>query len=83
VLNNYFYSYLLLLNSYLSIIGSNSYLFLYYLLLSYKNLLNNKIDLVYENTSTILADNLTKSTSYNKFQDYKYRISLISIKDLN
>jgi len=48
-----------------------------------ENLLSNKIDLVYKNTSTILADNLTKSTSYNKFQDYKYRISLISIKNLN
>jgi hypothetical protein len=48
-----------------------------------ENLLSKKIDLVYENTSTILADNLTKSTSYNKFQDYKYRIGLISTKDLN
>ena len=31
-----------------------------------ENLLNNSINLVYENTSTILADNLTKSTSISK-----------------
>jgi hypothetical protein len=32
-----------------------------------ENLLNNNIDLVYKNTSTILADNLTKPTSIPKF----------------
>ena len=32
-----------------------------------ENLLENKIELVYKNTSTILADNLTKATSLPKF----------------
>jgi hypothetical protein len=44
-----------------------------------ENLLENNIDLVYKNTSTILADNLTKATSLPKFQDFKERISLIKI----
>ena len=46
-----------------------------------ENLLENKIDLVYENTSTILADNLTKLTSLPKFIDYKSRIGLINISN--
>lgn len=41
-----------------------------------ENLLSNKIELVYENTSTILADNLTKPINYPKFQDFKFRIGL-------
>jgi hypothetical protein len=44
-----------------------------------ENLLSSNIDLVYENTSTILADNLTKATSNPKFQDFKSRIGLIRI----
>ena len=47
-----------------------------------ENLLSNNIELVYENTSTILADNLTKSTSIAKFQDYKNRIGLINTRNL-
>ena len=35
-----------------------------------ENLLSNNIDLVYENTSTILADNLTKATSTSKIKDF-------------
>lgn len=41
-----------------------------------ENLLENNIELVYENTSTILADNLTKSTSYPKFKDFIYKLGL-------
>jgi hypothetical protein len=41
-----------------------------------ENLLAKKINLVYENTSTILADNLTKPTNYPKFSNYKTRIGL-------
>ena len=44
-----------------------------------ENLLDNKINLVYENTSTILADNLTKPTSYPKFKDFINRISLVKL----
>jgi hypothetical protein len=44
-----------------------------------ENLLSNNIDLVYENTSTILADNLTKATSIPKFKDFISRISLIRL----
>jgi hypothetical protein len=44
-----------------------------------ENLLENNIDLVYENTSTILADNLTKATSLPKFQDFKSRINLYNV----
>jgi hypothetical protein len=47
-----------------------------------ENLLSNKIDLVYENTSTILADNLTKATSVPKFKDYISCINLVRTKDL-
>lgn len=43
------------------------------------NLLKNNIDLVYENTSTILADNLTKATSIPKFKDLITRINLITL----
>jgi len=46
-----------------------------------ENLLNNNIELVYENTSTILADNLTKPTSYPKFQDFINRIGLVNIEE--
>ena len=46
------------------------------------NLYNNNIDLLYENTSTILADNLTKPTNSNKFEDYKNRIGLVKINNL-
>jgi hypothetical protein len=45
-----------------------------------ENLLSGNIDLVYESTSTILADNLTKSTAVPKFIDFKSRISLVQIK---
>ena len=44
-----------------------------------ENLLYNNIDLVYENTSTILVDNLTKATSIPKFKDYKSRINLVKL----
>ena len=44
-----------------------------------ENLLNNKINLVYKNTSTILADNLTKPTSYSKFKDFINKISLVKL----
>jgi hypothetical protein len=43
------------------------------------NLLKNNIDLVYENTSTILADNLTKATSIPKFKDLITRLNLIRL----
>jgi hypothetical protein len=43
------------------------------------NLLKNNIDLVYENTSTILADNLTKATSISKFKDLITRLNLIRL----
>ena len=39
-----------------------------------ENLLSNRIQLVYENTSTILADNLTKATPLPKFCDFISRI---------
>jgi hypothetical protein len=44
-----------------------------------ENLLSNNIDLVYESTSTILADNLTKATSVPKFEDFISAISLIRL----
>jgi hypothetical protein len=44
-----------------------------------ENLLSNKIDLVYENTSTILADNLTKPTSASKIEDFTSRVSLVEL----
>jgi alpha-amylase/alpha-mannosidase (GH57 family) len=44
-----------------------------------ENLLSNNIELVYENTSTILADNLTKATSIPKFRDFTSRISLVKL----
>jgi hypothetical protein len=44
-----------------------------------ENLLNNNIDLVYENTSTILADNLTKPTSIAKFQNFTSRVKLVQL----
>ena len=44
-----------------------------------ENLLSNNIDLVYENTSTILADNLTKTTSNIKLQDFTSRINLVEL----
>ena len=44
-----------------------------------ENLLSNNIDLVYENTSTILADNLTKATSIPKFKNFTSRISLVNL----
>ncbi|RYE04910.1 MAG: Ty1/Copia family ribonuclease HI [Rickettsiaceae bacterium] len=44
-----------------------------------ENLLSNNIDLVYENTSTILADNLTKATSIVKFKDFTSRINLVEL----
>ena len=43
-----------------------------------ENLLEENIDLVYENTSTILADNLTKATSSLKFKDFISRINLVN-----
>jgi hypothetical protein len=48
-----------------------------------ENLLSKNIDLVYENTSTILADNLTKATSFPKFNSFKSRISLIKLRRNN
>ena len=44
-----------------------------------ENLLKNSINLVYENTSTILADNLTKPTSISKLQDFTSKINLVDI----
>lgn len=44
-----------------------------------ENLIANNINLVYENTSTILADNLTKSTSPPKFLDFITRINLVDL----
>jgi len=44
------------------------------------NLLKNNIHLVHENTSTILADNLTKATSIPKFRDLVTRINLIRLE---
>ena len=44
-----------------------------------ENLLSNKIDLVYKNTSTILADNLTKATSASKIEDFTSRINLVEL----
>ena len=44
-----------------------------------ENLLSNNIDLVYKNTSTILADNLTKATSNIKLQDFTSRINLVEL----
>ena len=43
-----------------------------------ENLLKENIDLVYENTSTILVDNLTKATSSPKFKDFIFRINLVN-----
>ena len=45
-----------------------------------ENLLSNRIQLVYENTSTILADNLTKATPPPKFCDFISRIQLIELQ---
>ncbi len=45
-----------------------------------ENLLLKNINLVYENTSTILADNLTKSTNPLKFQDFITRINLVDLR---
>jgi len=45
-----------------------------------ENLLSNNIDLVYENTSTILADNLTKPTSNSKFKDFTSRLNLVNLE---
>jgi hypothetical protein len=44
-----------------------------------ENLLSNKIDLVYEDTSVLLADNLTKATSIPKLKDFTRRISLVEL----
>jgi len=41
-----------------------------------ESLSNKTIDLQYENTKTILSDNLTKSTSLPKFKDFVARIGL-------
>ena len=46
-----------------------------------ENLLSNNIDLVYENTSTILADNLTKATSNPKFKEFTSKINLVELKN--
>ena len=40
-----------------------------------ENLLDNEIDLVYKNSSTILVDNITKPISYFKFKNFINRIS--------
>lgn len=45
-----------------------------------ENLLSNNTSLVYENTSTILADNLTKVTSIPKFKDFISRINLVKTR---
>ena len=47
-----------------------------------ENLLKNSINLVYENTSTILADNLTKPTSISKLQDFTSKINLVDISTI-
>ena len=47
-----------------------------------ENLLNNSIDLVYENTNTILADNLTKSTSISKLQDFTRKVNLVDLSTI-
>ena len=48
-----------------------------------ENLLENKINLEYESTTSILADNLTKPTSLPKFLDFTKRIGLVDLKDLS
>jgi TfoX/Sxy family transcriptional regulator of competence genes len=45
-----------------------------------ENLLSNKIDLVYEDTNVLLADNLTKATSIPKLKDFTRRISLVELE---
>ena len=47
-----------------------------------ENLLNNSINLVYENTSTILADNLTKPTSISKLQDFTRKVNLVDLSTI-
>jgi hypothetical protein len=42
-------------------------------------MLSNNIDLVYENTSTTLADNLTKATSITKFKEFTSKINLVEL----
>ena len=44
-----------------------------------ENLLENNISLVYESTKTLLADNLTKATSKEKFKDFISRVNLVNI----
>ena len=43
------------------------------------NLIKNNIDLVYENTKTILSDNLTKPTSLPKFKEFVTSIGLVKL----
>ena len=43
-----------------------------------ENLLEENINLVYKNTSTILVDNLTKATSSPKFKDFISKINLVN-----
>ena len=47
-----------------------------------ENLLNNSINLVNENTSTILADNLTKPTSISKLQDFTRKVNLVDLSTI-
>jgi mevalonate pyrophosphate decarboxylase len=44
-----------------------------------ENLLSNNIDLVYENTCTILANDLTKATSIPKFKDFTSGINVVEL----
>ena len=44
-----------------------------------ENLLEHNIQLVYENTKTLLADNLTKATSQEELKDFTSRINLVNL----
>ena len=44
-----------------------------------ENLLDNKIDLDYESTKSLLADNLTKPTNNPKFKDFINGIGLVKL----
>ena len=44
---------------------------------------NNSIELVYQPTNVLLADNLTKSTSTNKITEFNIESNLINLKLLD
>ena len=47
-----------------------------------ENLLKNSINLLHKNTSTILADNLTKPTSISKLQDFTRKVNLVDLSTI-